>query len=598
MYNDKSFGIRYGNFMNIIILLQNYFEFKKKTDLLSFTEKLKIKEKLIVNDLLKEDEKSLRNFIFIFIVMSSISSKKDTYIDRISETEDRYMDKYLSIIEKYVIVEYPSNNEPETVNRNITKRLTLRKSTTINSLALENNLAFINNNKNTNLLKKEISNFENVKANLQSTIEELKLENDELRNNNCILNEKIELITTKQNELIKELEIAKSSQVNRDDIFNDLLLINSLKTTIAQKELEIEDVKKDYQQNVKHYLDKIAKNKKKREQIASALGEKTTECLELKTENDKLKAKLKESQTLKEKVTDYESLRVQISVLKNQINDMKIEKSSLETHIGKLSNEISQEREQSRRNVYLKEIADNKVIDLQSEINSLKETIKNREKMNNPLIKKKSTFNFQSQEFLKIEQNQQNLYELENEYLIDEMQREFEEKQENSLKEIEELKNKILSLEQEKSILEQDNQTMRERLENLESSILQIRNENEKILFEKEKIEVSMKKFELEYKMQIFSIEKEKETLEMKHSHNLMKLEETSKLKEFFNLELEKCREQLNASSTNLEKVTIEKFELLKEFERYKSIANIEKIELEKESKFLLYPYIINRSII
>lgn len=584
--------------MNIIILLQNYFEFKKKTDLLSFTEKLKIKEKLIVNDLLKEDEKSLRNFIFIFIVMSSISSKKDTYIDRISETEDRYMDKYLSIIEKYVIVEYPSNNEPETVNRNITKRLTLRKSTTINSLALENNLAFINNNKNTNLLKKEISNFENVKANLQSTIEELKLENDELRNNNCILNEKIELITTKQNELIKELEIAKSSQVNRDDIFNDLLLINSLKTTIAQKELEIEDVKKDYQQNVKHYLDKIAKNKKKREQIASALGEKTTECLELKTENDKLKAKLKESQTLKEKVTDYESLRVQISVLKNQINDMKIEKSSLETHIGKLSNEISQEREQSRRNVYLKEIADNKVIDLQSEINSLKETIKNREKMNNPLIKKKSTFNFQSQEFLKIEQNQQNLYELENEYLIDEMQREFEEKQENSLKEIEELKNKILSLEQEKSILEQDNQTMRERLENLESSILQIRNENEKILFEKEKIEVSMKKFELEYKMQIFSIEKEKETLEMKHSHNLMKLEETSKLKEFFNLELEKCREQLNASSTNLEKVTIEKFELLKEFERYKSIANIEKIELEKESKFLLYPYIINRSII
>jgi len=584
--------------MNIIILLQNYFEFKKKTDLLSFTEKLKIKEKLIVNDLLKEDEKSLRNFIFIFIVMSSISSKKDTYIDRISETEDRYMDKYLSIIEKYVIVEYPSNNEPETVNRNITKRLTLRKSTTINSLALENNLAFINNNKNTNLLKKEISNFENVKANLQSTIEELKIENDELRNNNCILNEKIELITTKQNELIKELEIAKSSQVNRDDIFNDLLLINSLKTTIAQKELEIEDVKKDYQQNVKHYLDKIAKNKKKREQIASALGEKTTECLELKTENDKLKAKLKESQTLKEKVTDYESLRVQISVLKNQINDMKIEKSSLETHIGKLSNEISQEREQSRRNVYLKEIADNKVIDLQSEINSLKETIKNREKMNNPLIKKKSTFNFQSQEFLKIEQNQQNLYELENEYLIDEMQREFEEKQENSLKEIEELKNKILSLEQEKSILEQDNQTMRERLENLESSILQIRNENEKILFEKEKIEVSMKKFELEYKMQIFSIEKEKETLEMKHSHNLMKLEETSKLKEFFNLELEKCREQLNASSTNLEKVTIEKFELLKEFERYKSIANIEKIELEKESKFLLYPYIINRSII
>jgi exonuclease SbcC len=577
--------------MNIIILLQNYFEFKKKTDSLIFTEKLKIKEKLVVNDLLKEDEKSLRNFIYIFIVMSSISSKKDTYIDRISETEERYMDKYLSIIEKYITVEYPSNNEPEPVNRNITKRLTLRKSTTINSFSLENNLAFINSNKNTNLLKQEISNYENVKANLQRTIEELKLENDELRNKNCILNEKIELVTTKQNELIKELEIAKSSQVNRDDIFNDLLLINSLKTTIAQKELEVEDVKKDYQQNVKNYLDKIAKNKKKREQVSSALGEKTSECLELKTENDKLKAKLKESQTLKEKVTDYESLRVQISVQKNQINDMKIEKASLETHISNLSNEISQEKEQSRRNVYLKEFAENKVIDLQSEINSLKETIKNREKMNNPLIKKKSTFNMQSQEFLKIEQNQQNLYELENEYLIDEMQKEFEEKTENFLKEIEDLKNKILPLEQEKSKLEEENQTMKEKLEYLESNILQIRNENEKILFEKEKIEVSVKKIELEYKMQIFNVEKEKETLEMKHSHNLMKLEEISKLKEFLNNELEKCREQLNNSNTNLERATREKFELLKELERYKSDGNMKKIELEKESKIDFYHF-------
>jgi chromosome segregation ATPase len=264
------------------------------------------------------------NLAEIILFISSISSKKDFYLDKISELDDiRYVNTYFSHIEKYILLD---NKIDETFQSNMDR-------------------SYMMNNQFVKLREE----FERERETLIKTIKE----NEKIINKLNSKNENLERLNLeigiKLKDKQKELEFFKLNQNQniraQEEMFKDNLINSELIIKLNEKEIELNDVKRENEVAVKRLNDDLIRYKEKIE----AYDDKLQEYKSFKVQNDKLNLKIKELNIVKERNKDYEDIKNNLDHKNKQIENLLKEKQILVNEIEKLRKEILNEKEKFRQ---------------------------------------------------------------------------------------------------------------------------------------------------------------------------------------------------------------------------------------------------------
>jgi len=113
---DKNFPIRYSNMVYIINAIEALFEIYY--DKQKLNTRVPVKKLILINDILKAEEYQLLQLIEFIVVLSALSSKKDIYLDRIGECEEKIINLYLTLVEKYIPLETRNDCNESLININ------------------------------------------------------------------------------------------------------------------------------------------------------------------------------------------------------------------------------------------------------------------------------------------------------------------------------------------------------------------------------------------------------------------------------------------------------------------------------------------------
>ena len=97
-----------GNKNTIIKIIENYLSHHADVD--KFTSS-SLKGFLIINDILKNEQNQLLILSEILIFLSSISSRKDYYLEKVGELENSLCEAFFQIIEKYIFIDNDAINQ-------------------------------------------------------------------------------------------------------------------------------------------------------------------------------------------------------------------------------------------------------------------------------------------------------------------------------------------------------------------------------------------------------------------------------------------------------------------------------------------------------
>lgn len=193
------------------------------------------------------------------------------------------------------------------------------------------------------LLKNEINNY-------TSKIEELTSSNID--------------IELKYKDCLREIEILNRNNQNKfsthEETYNELIQIAGLRNELMKKELEIDEVKRDCELQLKRYSDELFKSRQRREM----LEDKIEDLKYLQYENDKLKIKIKEINMFKDKINDYDNLVASIEAKNFQIEKLIHEKQNLLMQNENIMKELLQEREKLKLVEFEKKKLDYEISDL------------------------------------------------------------------------------------------------------------------------------------------------------------------------------------------------------------------------------------------
>ena len=318
---DDSFGIRYANFMSIIKCIELYFS--KHKDKNKFSQNtFNIKYSLMANDIIKEDPNQMNLLSEILIFITSISSKKEIYLDRVAELDEMICNVFFVTIEKYIFI------DTEAINQS--RSIMLDKSV----FGLNTSMVSRYDRERNNLIQ-GIKEYEKQILILKSKVENLEKEKKNLEN----------IIKDKDN----EIEIIKNSNKNNNntELIQDQLVQSNMKQTelkskLEEKELEISKLKEEMELNNKRSKDIISKLNEQLEDIK----EKLTEFNNIKANYEKLNKKYKEIKEFGKEKTDNK--QPNIEELKKQITSLTKEKEAIKNQLDKISQECIKEKEKTK----------------------------------------------------------------------------------------------------------------------------------------------------------------------------------------------------------------------------------------------------------
>ena len=447
---------------------------------------------------------------------------------------------------------------------------------------MKNNNSEIEELKNEILnLKKKIENLEKSKQdlikehgievdklqkeifNLKSTINKLKSEIKTKDNNMQYLNEEKEKLEKIKEDYITEIKEKES------EIQNKISQLNNLKDEIQEKNnlLNSNDNKLKYQNNNINDLNKrLTEKKEDNEKLSQEIRQLKNVISDKDFENEKLQKAI--SELTQELNTTKEKSENKINSLETQIDEMeqklKTSKGVIEqndTKIKNLQKEMSQKKEE-----YNKEIK--KLNSKNSELNNKLE-ISNKKEVENETQKQKTEQN------LKIFQD-----ELKRRILVIE---DLKKKNENFLNDINNNKNKISKLTEEKNTLEIELNKIKKELDNSKKDNIRQKEENNNNKEEKnnliKSIELLKQKNNLDLKSYEETIQRQiKEINEL--NQNLANLNSLNQQQTF---EIQKTKETVE----DLEKENEELYHRMQDYEEIKTELNLFKDREQSGGNFV-----------
>ncbi len=293
---------------------------------------------------MEENEEQLLLFASILLLLSSICSNRDCFLDRVSSMDEDYQFLYLKWVEKYLNTNSNLESIPE-INENLVSDRDLEDnkhevSSRKNSEESNNNVRGITENSelsNTETIRKpgpyrvderrqtailranflvesqmarRLKEFDQQKKEIQEILEQ---ENEKLKEEICQKNRLIMDYQNKIKEDNKEIEFFKGLQ--NEIVEKDTEDIINLKERLTQKDLEIENLKADA-------LERLKKNEEEHEELKNKESQylalqKNYKVIEKKYK--RLEGQLVDYDKLKDKVLDYDNLVVNLQASKIQI---------------------------------------------------------------------------------------------------------------------------------------------------------------------------------------------------------------------------------------------------------------------------------------
>jgi len=312
--------MRYANFVSIMNTIEKYLENSpEKGRFVEYSSELKYKIK--INDFLKCDKDQLIIMAELLIFLSAISSKVDVFLDKLEVVEDKYIHLYCSISDKYLV--------------------------NINDQTIKNNIDEYRTNRTSNIQKSnsDIKDYNKLLKN----ISDLERENNSLKEHNNILEKKYSDLEIKHREALRDVEFLRNSNKKnmqvQEELLKDSMLTTQLKTQLSQKDIEIADIKSDYEFQIKSLEEKISTLNDKLE----IYRDRISNLQSLSNENEKLKIKIKELNLLKEKQVEYEDLIINMESKNRMIDSSIKDKQSLFNQLEKINSDLLAEKEKCRR---------------------------------------------------------------------------------------------------------------------------------------------------------------------------------------------------------------------------------------------------------
>lgn len=337
--SDKNFPIRYSNMVLLVNAIDTYLQ--KCYEKNKLINKVPIKKLILINDLLKGEEYQIITLVELIILMSALSTKKDYFLDRIGECDERLINIYLTYVEKYVPLEAKNDGNESLLNIN-------------SSLIRYNNfegtskiLGVVNEK-----LNKKIEESEKEKNLFLKNINELENLLKEEKKKNYNLEQKLVEMDLKFKDFSREIELVKSSnnfnKMQQQELMEESMMISQFKSDLRVKEIELQDKDREILQLNTFHSEEVKKLSEKIEQ----LQEKISSSNDLNGELDKLRNKVKELQVFKDKCNDYEEMSLNLDSKIRIIDNLIQEKQSLSNQLDKYSKEILNEKEKVRKKDY------------------------------------------------------------------------------------------------------------------------------------------------------------------------------------------------------------------------------------------------------
>ena len=457
--DDASFGIRYANIVSIITAIENYKNKSPEKD--RFTMNTNFKNIIIVNDLLKNNKEQLILLSELLLFLSSISSKKDFYLDKLGEIDDmKICNAFFAVIEKYLVID--------------------KNDDTINQSHLEKSYIF---SSQMNKMKEE---YEKQIAGLISIIKENESKISQLQSRNDQLEKSVSDYDLRLKDKERELEMIKTTQNQnfkyQEQLFKDSITNSELMNQLNQKEMELNEMKNILERERKKYNEDIETYKDKNE----ILEEKLKEIKNVQTKYEKLNIKYKEINN---------SGSTAVSKMNDKTKDYLVkENQNLQTQMEKIMKELLSEKERYFKTEEERKKLDRTILDLKKELANAKMnvTINANNNQPTPVINNISAVDDTN--------DNKEGFELGNDSFFNELKNKVSDKDYNDLKnerndllkmyksQCEEIK----ALSKEKEKFETENETNKMEIERLKREV-------ERLGIAKEKAEIQTQKIELNY---------------------------------------------------------------------------------------------------
>lgn len=529
--DDMSFGIRYANIVGIITAVENYKNRSSEKD--RFTLNTNFKNLIIVNGLLKNDKDQLLLLSELLLFLSAISSKKDYYLDRLSEIDEmKIYNVFFQVIEKYLVIE--------------------KNDDTINQSHLERSYVFSTQlNKVKEDYEKQIASLIQIIKDNESKVLSLQSKNETLEKN---LNETELRLKDKE----RELEMIKNTQNQnfkyQEQLFKDSITNSELTNQLHQKEIEINELKNQYSLEKKKFDEEVLGYKDK----IDILEEKLKEIKNVQSKYEKLNNKYKEI-NMNSNISSKNSFEKTKEFLTK-------ENQNLQMQIEKIMKELLSEKERYFKVEEEKKKLERNIIELKNEIIILNNN-QNANNNGNNLMNNMNN--------ISLADSNKEGFELGNDSFFNDLKGKVNEKEFNDMKNerndllkmYKSQNEEIAAISKEKEKYQTENETNKMEIERLKREI-------ERLGIEKEKAEIQTQKVELNFqKLKIDFDKKENNKTELDKNY-----------KETLNhnkKEIEQLKNEISNHKTLNEKMLNEKKNLIndyknlqKEFEKFRNEVN------------------------
>lgn len=209
---DKNFPIKYSNMVYIINAIDSLFESYYEKQRLN--SRVPVKKLILINDILKGEEYQLLQLIEFIVVLSALSSKKDVYLDRIGECEEKIINLYLTLVEKYIPLETRNDCNESLININTSL---IKYGSNLDHSA---RVIGVLNEK----LNKKIEENEKEKGNLMKSLNEAEYLYKQEQMRSFSLEKKLKEIENKYKDMQREVEVNNfSEKINKIHIEKEIL---------------------------------------------------------------------------------------------------------------------------------------------------------------------------------------------------------------------------------------------------------------------------------------------------------------------------------------------------------------------------------------
>lgn len=486
---------------------------------------------LSINEILKNTPEQLIVLSEILIFICSISSNKNEYLQKVAEFDNTLCSFFLSVIEKYILIENEELNQSRSLMMN-------------------------RSNFNLRAEKADKQNLIDIIRENENRIYNMKGQIEAIEKQKKVLEQKLK---DKENELeIYNKNSSNSNQI-QEQLINTAINQVELKNKLAEKDVEIQQLQKEKELIINANKEKM---KKLREEM-DVLNDKVYDYNELKSKYEKVNSKYKD---LKEKNILEKDEQVNkdglITEKNNTISILTKEKEALNALVQKLNDEIITIKKKNSKNEV-------EIQKLDIVINDLKNELEQERNKNFELQKEKIDVSnigpgggFTMGDVL--EESTLKRYDSNISYFMtpknikgfiyDETALKETQAQKDLVKEKESIKEKEKEFEKVKEELKKENQT--------------IQTEKEKIQKEKDKLENKLEKVEIDKKK--LSLELDRRKNEVGHLENENKAL-NEKIKNFAknkSMEIDKLKKDLKAKTSLVESLSKDKKNIQNEVTR------------------------------